>query len=115
MEAHPLSTSHTNEVGIERAVTAGYLIVDAHGIRDAATGRYMLRYVGERDDSERVFTPRIRWVEQVHRAATPIEDFEGREGKTKGVRIKRRVASVDGEGGVEEEDVVVDGKGDGEG
>jgi hypothetical protein len=32
VEAYPLSTSHTNEVGIERAVTAGYLIVDAHGI-----------------------------------------------------------------------------------
>jgi hypothetical protein len=108
VEAYPLSTSHTNEVGIERAVTPGYLVSDAHGIRDAATGRYMLRYVGERDDSERVFTPRIRRVEPVSRAATPIEDLEGREGRTKGVRIKRRVEWVDGEGDV----VVVDGEGD---
>jgi hypothetical protein len=46
-------------------------------------------------------------VEQVHRAATPIEDFEGSEGRTKGVRIKRRVDWVDGEGGV------VDGEVDG--
>jgi hypothetical protein len=109
VEAYPCSTSHTNEVGIERAVTAGYLIVDTHGIRDAATCRYILRYVGERDDSERVFTPRIRRVEPVSRAATPIEDLEGREGRTEGVRTKRRVEWVDGEGDVV---VVVDGEGD---
>jgi hypothetical protein len=102
VEAHPLSTSHTNEVGIERAVTAGYLVADAHSIRYAATVQYMLRYVGERDDSECVFTPRIIRVEPVSRAATPIEDLEGSEGRTKGVSIKSRVEWVDGDGGVEE-------------
>jgi hypothetical protein len=112
VEAYPLSTSHTNKVDIERAVTAGYLVADAHSIRYAATVRYMLRYVGERDDSERVFTPRIRRAESVNRAAKPIQDFEEREGRTRGVRIKSRVEWVDEEGAVEEEGVV-DGEGDG--
>jgi hypothetical protein len=62
----------------------------------------MLRYVGERDDSECVFTPRIIRVEPISRAATPIEDLEGSEGRTKGVSIKSRVEWVDGDGGVEE-------------
>lgn len=63
-ESFPASTAGRSELDIEREVSSGKLVVDEHGIHHANSTQYILIYKGERDDSEKFYTPRITRVKK---------------------------------------------------
>ncbi|KAF2825615.1 hypothetical protein CC86DRAFT_406888 [Ophiobolus disseminans] len=114
-EAYPRAMSFLTQSDIERLVTTGHLIADAHGLRTAGTNEYQFLYQGERDASEKFYTKAFTEYifERDHRdlPVTPIVAGVG-GGMEMGrrVMISARGVSLD-EGGLVREEAVVDNEG----
>ncbi|KAF1921624.1 hypothetical protein BDU57DRAFT_510541 [Ampelomyces quisqualis] len=94
-EAFCAATAKRSELDIERDVSDGRLIVDKNGIRLPDTRGYILYYTGERDNSEKLYTPRITRLEKPGTPLVETSEIDAWAGSTaKTIRINKHCKHV---------------------